>query len=332
MENGQKPAQRRVATWSSSAPGGARESRIVASRATTIAAYSAPVLVFAASFAGLFTSDWTFFLASYASFGVSAAACQVVSRLKAARARKEAAALLEQVPEGIPSMAVRMSLHIDGHRYGEDVGALALVDGWLIFEGSDTCFSLAPYDLVEHTGLERKQNLGRIQMTLFRIWPKVQVRFTALRTQDDPGRLLSSYHAPEIPSETTSVLPPLEPQPHPRWPRFLYDPGWEGVSKVSNLWLLAVVLGIFSFNVVKTVLHARGFSEIAVLQGQFLWGMVLLGVWGVCQERSWRLAKQRLALCGAALPVEDRSAPAVLESVQQRMPVANPVPTTVRLE
>jgi hypothetical protein len=314
MEIRQTPGDRRVATWRYPVPVGIWGARTVTCRALTIVAWSAPGLAIASLFCGVFASQGRFFLALFVSLGVAAIAYKVATCLEAVRARKEVSSLLEQVPAGIPAMGVRLSLLMDGHRYGEEVGMLALVDGWLIFEGSNTCFSLAPYDIEQALRLEPERGIHRIQMVLAGIKPRVCVKVAALRYEDDPDLFLRDWKLTLTLRDTVSVLPPLEPQPALRRPRLFFDPGWDGAK---NLYLLInFPLIVYLGPIVSGLVRHRGGSEINVLQAQTLLIIPYMCVVAAVQEWSWRRAKRKLAACRAQLPIANPSE-AVLPRLQQ---------------
>jgi hypothetical protein len=292
------PGQRKVSKWTTVTPTRTQQAR---TWLTNIAIYGPVALVITAMIAGLFSSTGWFFFDFLAAFVWMAIATSGLERINTARAQQEARSIREQVPDGVPAMEVRLTLLIDGHVYGGDVGVLARIDGWIVFEGSNTCFFLAPADLDDYQQLKPVKDLDRIEMTLDAMSAKVRVRFTALSSADNLDSLFSNYLSHPIADDAVSVLPPLEPRTDSGiWQTFPEPINSQGANVIARIFFISLSAQ-FAITVIGSYLKDRGYSQMQVFQVLTLTLIPYSVAWALWRSLRRRRAIRNLKSCRTAL-------------------------------
>ena len=126
---------------------------------------------------------------------------------------QEAQSFADSLPDSARGMAVKVYFSVEGNLYGEDVGVLTLTEGWLVFEGCRTDFSLAPHDSKGARVLAPVEYLSRAEVPVAGLETDIRILISATDTKDSLAGLLYDWTAAEVALPAISVLPPLEVAP-----------------------------------------------------------------------------------------------------------------------
>lgn len=159
--------------------------------------------------------------------------------------------LAETLPDSARGFAATIHLTVGGYEYGQDTGLIALVDGWLIFEGRQSDFSLAPHDCDGYWQRETDGNFSRdAEFSIVGIYPNVRVRVSPVDWQGSAKRLIVTWMSGQVSGPAISVLPPLEPIPirverkPPAVARFLIFGSLLGMLGSGLVWLVGAPVDV----------------------------------------------------------------------------------------
>ncbi len=183
----------------------------------------------------------------------------------------------------LPEPAVQITFSVNGCEYGMDIGQLSVEDGWLLFEGERTTFSLSQRDVRAEwdvNGFTRLRLLRRGARVRLKLEPVDQKRSAKAHLYT---RVLD-WLTTDPPVPGISLLPPLSPDPDrdngrafakwlivPAMIPFVLDiagelgpaaSGWAGIP-IMLLWLVVFPLFLAGCSRVHRVIAYKRLSRLA---------------------------------------------------------------------